>query len=128
MLPLLKRTQNIYNTKDDLTITRPESVLTGRTDQDLENGKEDKAKTENTSSNNNNRKDRSPTRIADLKERKGVVVYTIILSLNSKEKSIFFINGMVNLLSIKPLLLNLYLYLQDLKVKLRQLEKDDLRW
>ena len=70
MLPLLKRTQNIYNTKDDLTITRPESVLTGRTDQDLENGKEDKAKTENTSSNNNNRKDRSPTRIAESKRKK----------------------------------------------------------
>ncbi|HVD07884.1 MAG TPA: non-homologous end-joining DNA ligase, partial [Nitrososphaeraceae archaeon] len=45
------------------------------TNQDLENGKEDKGKTENTSSNNDNdRKDRSPIRrVAALKERKGVV-------------------------------------------------------
>ena len=29
------------NLEEDLTITRPESVLTGRTNQDLENGKEE---------------------------------------------------------------------------------------
>jgi len=72
---LLIKGDDEFKSEEDLTITRPESVLTGRTNQDLENGKEDKAKTENTSSNNDNdRKDRSPIRrVAALKERKGVV-------------------------------------------------------
>jgi bifunctional non-homologous end joining protein LigD len=72
---LLIKGDDEFKSEEDLTITRPESVLTGRTDQDLENGKEDKGKTENTSSNNDNdRKDRSPIRrVAALKERKGVV-------------------------------------------------------
>ena len=72
---LLIKGDDEFKSEEDLTITRPESVLTGRINQDLENGKEDKAKTENTSSNNDNdRKDRSPIRrVAALKERKGVV-------------------------------------------------------
>jgi bifunctional non-homologous end joining protein LigD len=41
---LIKGNDEFASTKDDLTITRPESVLTGRTNQDLENGKGDKAK------------------------------------------------------------------------------------
>ena len=37
---LLIKGNDEFASKDDLTITRPESVLTGRTNQDLENGKE----------------------------------------------------------------------------------------
>src|SRR5919202_7002326 len=43
----------ISESKDDLTIIRPESVLTGRTNQDLENGKADSNK--DTKSNNKNK-------------------------------------------------------------------------
>ena len=39
---LIKANDEFVSTKDDLTITRPESVLTGRTNQDLENGKKKK--------------------------------------------------------------------------------------
>src|SRR5918912_4396829 len=38
---LLIKGNDEFESKDDLTITRPESVLTGRTNQDLENGKRD---------------------------------------------------------------------------------------
>ena len=48
---LIKANDEFVSTNDDLTITRPESVLTGRTNQDLENGKE-----EDDDNNNNNTK------------------------------------------------------------------------
>src|SRR5918911_1130607 len=38
---LLIKGHDEFESKDDLTITRPESVLTGRTNQDLESGKRD---------------------------------------------------------------------------------------
>jgi bifunctional non-homologous end joining protein LigD len=38
---LLIKGNDEIESKDDLTVTRPESVLTGRTNQDLENGKGD---------------------------------------------------------------------------------------
>jgi hypothetical protein len=34
---LLIKGNDEFKSKDDLTVTRPESVLTGRTNQDLEN-------------------------------------------------------------------------------------------
>jgi bifunctional non-homologous end joining protein LigD len=49
---LLIKGNDEFESKDDLTITRPESVLTGRTNQDLENGKGDN---NNTKSNNKNK-------------------------------------------------------------------------
>jgi bifunctional non-homologous end joining protein LigD len=41
---LLIKGHDEFESKDDLTILQPETVLTGRTNQDLENGKGDKAK------------------------------------------------------------------------------------
>jgi bifunctional non-homologous end joining protein LigD len=48
---LLIKGHDEFESKDDLTITRPESVLTGRTNQDLENG----SKGDNVKSNNKNK-------------------------------------------------------------------------
>ena len=44
---LLIKGNDEFASKDDLTTTRPESVLSGRTNQDLENGKGDNAKSNN---------------------------------------------------------------------------------
>ena len=67
---LLIKGNDEFESEQDLTITRPESILTGRTNQDLENGKEHRRKTKNISSKNNNnkndRKDRPPTAVDDL--------------------------------------------------------------
>lgn len=53
---LIKANDEFVSTNDDLTITRPESVLTGRTNQDLENGKEeDDNNNNNTKSHNKNK-------------------------------------------------------------------------
>ncbi|MFL6441406.1 MAG: DNA ligase D [Nitrososphaeraceae archaeon] len=49
---LLIKGNDDFESKDDLTIIRPESVLTGRTNQDLENGKGDN---KSTKSNNKNK-------------------------------------------------------------------------
>ncbi|MFL6366522.1 MAG: non-homologous end-joining DNA ligase, partial [Nitrososphaeraceae archaeon] len=49
---LLIKGNDEFESKDDLTIIRPESVLTGRTNQDLENGKGDN---KSTKSNNKNK-------------------------------------------------------------------------
>ena len=71
---LIKGNDDEIKSEENLTITRPESVLTGRTNQDLENIVEYKAKTKyntnNSSKNNNSRKkDRSQARAAYLKEK-----------------------------------------------------------
>jgi bifunctional non-homologous end joining protein LigD len=69
---LLIKGNDEFESEQDLTITRPESILTGRTNQDLENGKEHRRKTKNISSKNSNskndRKDRPPTAIDYLGE------------------------------------------------------------
>jgi len=68
---LLIKGEDEFKSAEDMTITRPESVLTGRTNQDLESGKEDKAnsnknkiaviesKNKDVPSSNNKRKDKS---------------------------------------------------------------------
>jgi bifunctional non-homologous end joining protein LigD len=59
-----------FESEEDLTITRPESILTGRTNQDLENDKQHRRKTKNINSKNGNNKndskDRPPTAVDDL--------------------------------------------------------------
>ena len=69
---LLIKGDDEFKSNEDLTITRPESVLTGKTNQDLENSKKDTAKTKIISNDNyNGIKHRSPTtRSIDLKEEK----------------------------------------------------------
>ena len=70
---LLIKGNDEFESEEDLTITRPESILTGRTNQDLENGKLHRRKTKNISSskngnNNNDSKDRPRTAVDDLGE------------------------------------------------------------
>jgi bifunctional non-homologous end joining protein LigD len=49
---LLIKGNDEFESKDDLTVTRPESVITGRTNQDLEDSKGDN----NTTKSNNENK------------------------------------------------------------------------
>jgi bifunctional non-homologous end joining protein LigD len=71
---LIKGDDEFKSKDEDLTISRPESVLTRRTNQDLENGK-DKGKAKTVSNNNNdNERNRSLIRSVDAKEKEAVVI------------------------------------------------------
>jgi bifunctional non-homologous end joining protein LigD len=65
---LLIKGHDEFESKDDLTTTRPESVLTGRTNQDLENGKGKNGKGDDN--NNNNTKLNDENKIVVIRESK----------------------------------------------------------
>ena len=66
---LIKGNDEFESEEQDLTITKPESVLTGRTNEDLEKGQESAMtkKTSNNDNNDNRRKYESSTRSVDLR-------------------------------------------------------------